>query len=205
MCISRRYIKLKQFNQQCNAISWKLLLTIFDDVQLPFCRCLNLGDSILAFGSEGLTKASLKMPPTENCGHRWWAKVKTQAWVTEQKYGSYSLLKLYLCHMYIECWVWKYLCPQIGWQSFKTLMYYYSLSVLVTLVPPHRRGVVADTFNANRQLGFVHLIDVFWGPIFLVPATPLLLSSDIFPSPLSHLRDFLHRNTADIYIQNVIW
>lgn len=31
-----RYSKLKLFKQQCSAISWKLLLTIFDDAELPF-------------------------------------------------------------------------------------------------------------------------------------------------------------------------
>lgn len=40
------------------------------------------------------------------------------------------------------------------------------------------------------QLGFVCFSEVFWGLIFLVSATPLLLASDIFPPPPSHLRDF---------------
>lgn len=91
MYVSHRHIKLKQFSQQCNAISWKLLLTNFDDVLLPFCRCLNLGDSILAFGREGLAKASLKMPPTENCGHRRCAMVKAQARELQSKTVAFTL------------------------------------------------------------------------------------------------------------------
>lgn len=54
----------------------------------------------------------------------------------------------------------------------------------------HAEEVKSQTPSVYCQLGFVRFSEVSWGPIFLVPATPLLLSSDIFPPPLSHLRDF---------------
>lgn len=107
----------------------------------PFCRCFNLVHSVLVFGSEGPVKISLQMHPIASVATTNVPLVKVQIPEWQNKNTALFLSWNFTCAI---CSV------SIGFANIYAIkLDDNSLRVLVTLVVPHRRDEVTDTFSVN--------------------------------------------------------